>query len=71
MLSAMAQDTTALERAFQLASSGDHRSIDDIKRRLRAEGYSVDQIAGSALKKQLRMLIRSASNAKARSGPPT
>jgi hypothetical protein len=71
MLSAVAQDTTALERAFQLASSGDHRSIDDIKRRLRAEGYSVDQITGSALNKQLRTLIQSARNAKTRSGPPT
>jgi hypothetical protein len=71
MLSAMDRDTAALERAFQLASSGDHRSIGDIKQRLKAEGYSVDQITGSALKKQLRTLIRSAPHAMARSEPPT
>jgi hypothetical protein len=71
MVSTMYQDATALERAFQLASSGDHRSIDDIKRRLRTEGYSDTQIMGGNLSKQLRALIQSARNAKARSGPPT
>jgi hypothetical protein len=71
MVGTMYKDTTALERAFQLASSGDHGSIDDIKRRLRTEGYSDTQIMGGTLSKQLRALIRSARNAKARSGPPT
>jgi hypothetical protein len=71
MVSTMYYDTTALERAFQLASSGDHRSIDEIKRRLRTEGYSDTQITGGTLNRQLRALIRSARNAKARSGPPT
>jgi hypothetical protein len=64
MVSTMYYDTTALERAFQLASSGDHRSIDEIKRRLRTEGYSDTQITGGTLNRQLRALIRSARNAK-------
>jgi hypothetical protein len=46
MVGTMYKDTTALERAFQLARSGDHRSIDDIKRCLRTEGYSDTQILG-------------------------
>jgi hypothetical protein len=71
MVSAMHQDATALERAFQLASSGDHGSIDEIKRRLRTEGYSDTQIMGGTLSKQLRALIRSARNAKAGSSAPT
>jgi hypothetical protein len=71
MLNAMDRDTTALERAFQLAGSGDHRSIGDIKQRLKAEGYSVDRITGSALNKQLRTLIRSARDANAGNDPPT
>ena len=71
MLSGMDQNTTALERAFELARSGDHSSLDGIKHRLRAEGYSDAQIMGATLTRQLRALIRSARNAKARSGPPT
>jgi hypothetical protein len=64
MVSTMYHDATALERAFQLASSGDHRSIDEIKRCLRTEGYSDTQITGGTLSRQLRVLIRSARNAK-------
>jgi hypothetical protein len=71
MLNAMDQDTTALERAFQLARSGDHRSIVEIKHRLRAEGYSDAQLTGATLSRQLRALIRSARKAKAGSGAPT
>jgi arginine repressor len=70
MVSTMYYDETALERAFQLARSGDHRSIDEIKRRLRTEGYSDAQITGATLSRQLRELIRSARNAKAASGTP-
>ena len=49
MLSDMDQNTTALERAFYLARSGDHRSLDDIKHHLRAECYSDAQITGATL----------------------
>jgi hypothetical protein len=51
---------TALERAFQLAKSGDYGSVPDIKRRLIREGYSVAQITGGALSKQLLAVIRAA-----------
>jgi hypothetical protein len=51
---------TALERAFQLARSGSYASLDDIKKRLKAEGYSTEQITGGALSKQLRVLIQTA-----------
>ena len=60
MTGAMAQDTTALERAFQLARSGEYASINDIKRRLRTEGFTSEQVSGSALLEQLRTLIRTA-----------
>jgi len=52
MLSAMDQNSTALEHAFQLARSGDHRSIVEIKDRLRVEGYSDAQIMGATLTRQ-------------------
>jgi hypothetical protein len=51
---------TALERAFQLAKSGSYASLNDIKKRLRVEGYSTDQIRGGVLSKQLRVLIQTA-----------
>jgi len=51
---------TALERAFQLAKSGSCASLDDIKKRMKAEGHSTDQITGGALSKQLRVLIQTA-----------
>jgi phosphohistidine phosphatase SixA len=54
---------TALERAFQLAKSGDYGSVPDIKRRLIREGYSVAAITGGALSKQLLALIRGSRSA--------
>jgi Na+-translocating ferredoxin:NAD+ oxidoreductase RnfG subunit len=48
-----------LERAFQLAQSGTVRSIDDIRVRLRKEGYSASQLTGRTLIKQLRAIINS------------
>ena len=50
----MDQNTTALERAFQLAKSGELATVEAIRSRLKAEGYSVSQIVGKALIKQLR-----------------
>ena len=54
----MDQSVTALERAFQLARMG--TSIEEIRRRLKKEGYSDLQVTGSALSKQLRALIEKA-----------
>ena len=56
----MDHTVTALERAFQLAKSGDCNSVTDMKKRLGAEGYSVAQITGRVLSKQLDALIKAA-----------
>lgn len=49
---------TTLERAFQLARSGEVRGIVDIKARLRAEGYgdAATQLTGPKLISELRRL---------------
>ena len=57
----MDTNITTLERAFSLAKSGECASIEDIKNRLKAEGYSLLPITGPALLKQLRGLIVKAS----------
>lgn len=49
---------TALERAFQLAKDGSCHSVLDIKKQLRAEGFSITQITGKSLYKQLRSLLQ-------------
>lgn len=51
----MIGDTTTVERAFQLARSGDCMSVDDIRKRLMKEGHtSVDShLTGPSLRKQL------------------
>ena len=51
---------TALERAFQLARSGDYASVVDIKKQLSTEGYSANQVTGATLMKQLLTLIKEA-----------
>jgi hypothetical protein len=56
----MDHTVSALERAFALAKSGEYASVPDIKKRLAQEGYSVAQITGGALLKQLLALIKAA-----------
>jgi hypothetical protein len=56
----MDQNISTLERAFQLAKSGLYATVEDVKRKLKKEGYSVNQIAGNALQKQLNALIAEA-----------
>lgn len=56
----MDHSVTALERAFQLAKSGKCNSLADLKKQLHAEGYSVAQITGRTLAKQLVVLIKTA-----------
>jgi hypothetical protein len=51
---------TALERAFTLAQSGKFASVQEIKKQLRAEGLSADQITGRTLSRQLTALIKAA-----------
>jgi hypothetical protein len=57
---AMDHSVTALERAFQLAKSGKCTSLADLKKRLHAEGYSIAQITGRTLAKQLVVIIKMA-----------
>jgi hypothetical protein len=51
---------SVLERAFQLASSGECASVPEIRKRLKEEGWSDDQIIGQTLTQQLRGLIEAA-----------
>jgi phosphoribosylformimino-5-aminoimidazole carboxamide ribonucleotide (ProFAR) isomerase len=60
----MAHDITALERAFQLASSGGCASVKVIRQRLKAEGYSTGQITGRTLYRQLVALIKATQKEK-------
>jgi hypothetical protein len=60
----MDHNTTALERAFQLAKSGHCISIEDIRQQLKSEGYSTEHITGKSLTRQLKELIRSATTPK-------
>jgi hypothetical protein len=53
-------NVTSLERAFQIAKSGDCKSVADLKKQLRRERYSLDKITGRTLSKQLEALIKAA-----------
>lgn len=57
----MQPNQTALERAFELAKSGEYSTVNVIKGKLRSEGYPLDQVDGKALTKQLRALMRDAA----------
>jgi hypothetical protein len=50
----------ALERAFELAQSGDCEDISAIKAKLKAEGYSTETVTGPSLSRQLRAVIQGA-----------
>lgn len=47
---------TTLERAFELARTGDYLGIAEIRAQLKAEGYSLGQLEGPSLMRQLREL---------------
>jgi hypothetical protein len=51
---------TSLERAFELARSGECANVSDIRQRLQAEGLAANQIEGPILIRQLRELCASA-----------
>jgi hypothetical protein len=61
--------TTELERAFQLAMSGDCRSVDEIRKKLSQEGYYATQITGKSLLRQLQALIAAGLDAKLKRHP--
>jgi hypothetical protein len=63
---------TAMERAFELARSGQCLTVQDIRRRLSAEGY-LDvrhHLAGRSIMAELGRLIKAALAAKAVSAEP-
>lgn len=64
MLSGMDQNLTALERAFQLAKSGQVASVADITDALKLEGYRIEQVQGPQLRAQLKKLIEEARAAR-------
>ncbi len=53
---------TTLERAFQLANSGTCANVDEIRRRLKTEGYSDGQMhtKGPSIRTQLKRLCEEA-----------
>jgi hypothetical protein len=55
---------SVLERAFQLASSGECSSVPEIRKRLKDEGWPDHQIIGQMLVKQLQGLIEAAQRKK-------
>lgn len=61
----MSNRPTALERAFELARSGECAGVSDVKERLRAEGFAAEQVTGPVLGRQLRELCTAAVGAKA------
>ena len=56
----MDRTINSIERAFQLARSGAVIRVDELKRRLSAEGYNAYQIEGRTLSRQLMALINAA-----------
>jgi hypothetical protein len=58
------QNVSVLERAFELARSGEFDSLDKLKVRLRREGYDQDQIFGRQLSRQLNEAMRQAKQPK-------
>lgn len=54
----MQSNVTALERAFQLAKTGQYLDVSQIRQRLRFEGYDQGQVEGRSLLLQLRDIIR-------------
>lgn len=58
MFSAMDQNKSPLERAFELARSGRYRTASEVRRALAAEGYATDQFEGRSLSRQLGEIIK-------------
>ena len=56
----MSSRPTTLERAFTLARSGDYPGVSEIRVQLKAEGYSVQQMEGPSLLRQLREICTKA-----------
>ena len=55
---------SVIERAFQIAKSGDALDIADVRSQLQAEGYSsvIQHLVGRSLTRQLSSIIAAARN---------
>ncbi len=62
----MEANKSPLERAFELARSGQFVTLSSLVQRLSWEGYSSTQIEGPQLKKQLNAIIQAAQAEKAK-----
>jgi hypothetical protein len=51
---------TTLERAFELARTGEYAGVAEITKQLRAEGFATSQLTGATLLRQLRGLCQTA-----------
>ena len=70
ILAGMDHRMTALERAFQLARSGQVSTVSGISASLKRDGYEISQIQGPALRRQLADLIRAARSEDANANRP-
>jgi len=59
----MKPNVSALERAFELAHTGRFTTIEDLRRKLRDEGYPLGQLVGPYLHKQLQQMMVEANPA--------
>jgi hypothetical protein len=66
----MEPNTTAIERAFQLARLGTYLNVPEIKERLQYEGYSADTISGPLLYGQLKSVMGAARKKRWMPTPP-
>jgi hypothetical protein len=62
---------TILERAFELAAAGDCRTVSELEKRLKREGYSAVEahLGGSSIRKQLRGLLAAGRESRAEATP--
>ncbi len=51
---------TTLERAFELARTGEYEGVKELRVRLKSEGFTLSQVEGPLLTRQLRDLCRAA-----------
>ena len=66
----MHPSTSIIERAYQLARSGQCKGMQDIRRQLRVEGYGgpQDELTGLGIRRHLKRLCAEARSGGARSG---
>jgi hypothetical protein len=62
----MKQNITAIERAFEIARSGQVTTVEAIRKQLKREGYEQGWLVGRGLVSQLRGIIDSTRDPKQR-----